>query len=597
MTDAFNAFFSNPIICGLAMGFSSWLVILFSRPLQKRLYKRVPWFLTIVFGAINGLGSWAACTFTEFDASPRTIALYIPILITIEIFVFGHNGLWGSISLFSLLSFQFATLYSVSVGAIHLAQGPGDYHNRVTLIVPVTLMNLFLIQFFLVLKAYKKIRLAEMATIFQTPKKSLVIMIYTSLNAVAITYLTYHNIDIIFNPEVSSEVVFSTSLGMVVRDSILFFSTILMITMQARQMHADNMINHVVSQKIAIEKDMRLQSLIQQGLEKKNKELAGRVEKEKELRKRLHRNVIFRISVNIETGEVLENGNLSKEERPELISTNYEELVDIFTTNCVHPDNKAEVREKIGREYLSKIAGKEDGYEISFRLSPSHFMDFVAIDDESAKIYKYMERDFIWTSLNCSIVDDENGQHHAYFYILDVDEKKQEEENIKKAAVTDALTGLYNRRAFQELIDEYLADSGHSGALFMVDLDHFKAVNDNLGHPKGDELLVNVANILRETFRHDDILCRIGGDEFCAFAKEFTDSTLVEKRAKTLNDKGRIIFDAPGGFNIKVSFSVGIAIFPENAKDATSLYDCADKALYSAKESGRDCFKLYSELN
>lgn len=594
--DLFNTIFSNPVICGLAMGFCSWLVILFSRPLQKRLYKRVPWFLTIVFGAINGVGAWAACAFTQFEASPRTIALYIPILLTLEIFVFGHNGLWGSIGLFSLLSFQFTTLYSASVGAIHLVQGTGDPESRVTLIVPVTLMNLFLILFFVSLRLYKRLRIPELATIFQTPKRSIVIVIYTAVNAVAITYLTYHNIGIIFDPTTSQEVVSSTSLGMLIRDIILFSSTILMLTMQARQMKADNVVSHVVTQKISMEKDMRLQSFIQQGLQKQNEELDKKVKKEKELRKKLHRNAIFRISINIETGEILENGNYSNDEHPELANTSYDDLVEIFTTNCVHPDYKEEIHEKIGREYLSKIAGKETGFEMAFRISPTNFLEFVSIDDDTARFTQYLEREFIWTNLTCSIIEGENGQHHAYFHILDVDEKKQEEENIKKAASTDSLTGLCNRRAFRHLLIEYLSVEGNSGSLFMVDLDHFKSVNDTLGHPKGDELLVNVANILKETFRQDDILCRIGGDEFCAFAKGFTDKGMVEDRAKTLNDKGRIIFDTPDNTNIKVSFSLGIAIYPEDAKDATSLYDHADKALYSAKEHGRDCFKFYSDL-
>lgn len=594
--DLFNTIFSNPILCGLAMGFSTWLVILFSRPLQKRLYKRVPWFLTIVFGAINGVGAWAACAFTAFDASPRTIALYIPLILTIEVLAFGHNGLWGSISLFCFTSFQYTTLYSASVGIIHMVQGPGNPLDRVTLIVPITLMNLFLAQFFIVLRFYKKLRTAEMGTIFQTPKRSMVITIYTAVNTIAITFLSYHNIEIIFDPASTGEAVFTTSLGMFIRDIILFFSTILMLAMQTRQMQADSVVSHVVTQKISMEKDMRLQTFIQQGLQKQNEELDKKVKKEKELRKKLHRNAIFSISINIETGEILENGNYSMDEHPELAGTSYDDLVEIFTTNCVHPDYKEEIHEKIGREYLSKIAGKETGFEMAFRISPANFLEFVSIDDDTARFTQYLEREFIWTNLTCSIIEGENGQHLAYFHILDVDEKKQEEENMKKAASTDSLTGLYNRRAFRHLLIEYLSVEGNSGSLFMVDLDHFKSVNDTLGHPKGDELLVNVANILKETFRQDDILCRIGGDEFCAFAKGFTDKGMVEDRAKSLNDKGRIIFDTPDNTNIKVSFSLGIAIYPEDAKDATSLYDHADKALYSAKEQGRDCFKFYSEL-
>lgn len=237
----------------------------------------------------------------------------------------------------------------------------------------------------------------------------------------------------------------------------------------------------------------------------------------------------------------------------------------------------------------------DKGFNLSLQISPRSLINYVTLDDDSARICAYVDRDYIWTDLDCTVTRGADGDIYAYFYVMDIDEKKQKEEMIQKAATTDALTGLLNRNAFREKLEAYLARDNTTGALFMFDLDHFKSVNDNLGHPKGDELLRDVAEILTGTFRSGDYICRIGGDEFCAFAKGFTDTNLIKQRAESLNAMGRKIFTLDDGSEINVSFSIGIAIAPDDATDFKELYKHADSALYKAKESGRDCYKTYSE--
>ena len=136
------------------------------------------------------------------------------------------------------------------------------------------------------------------------------------------------------------------------------------------------------------------------------------------------------------------------------------------------------------------------------------------------------------------------------------------------------------------------------GALFMIDMDYFKSVNDNLGHPKGDKVLQETADILRTIFRGTDFICRLGGDEFCVFAENFTDIELLSQRAKELNRQGRRTqYSEDCTKRVDTSFSIGIAVCTEECpvEDYEDLYSKADLALYEAKRAGRDTYRIYDK--
>ena len=173
---------------------------------------------------------------------------------------------------------------------------------------------------------------------------------------------------------------------------------------------------------------------------------------------------------------------------------------------------------------------------------------------------------------------------------LDITPRKEKETLIQKQALEDPLTGLLNRRAFSEKLQLSLQacrESGGSMALMLIDLDGFKPVNDSHGHDQGDELLIEVAGRLRETVRDHDLLCRIGGDEFGVIL----DSLVSEKKAVSIAE--RILHGLArqpymlNGQAIRLSASIGIAIYPGDAECETSLFKQADIALYRAKEDGR----------
>ncbi len=174
-----------------------------------------------------------------------------------------------------------------------------------------------------------------------------------------------------------------------------------------------------------------------------------------------------------------------------------------------------------------------------------------------------------------------------------LDQKMKEVSDIKSKSLQDALTGLWNRNYTEETVDEMLK-KGIKGALFMMDMDNFKAINDNYGHIAGDHVLKLFADTLRKYAFEEDVLCRIGGDEFMAF--------VVGENAKTIlaNHAENIIADVckeieSCNFDTNTSVSVGIAQFPEDGNDFKSLYNAADKALYYVKQNGKNSYHFYSD--
>ncbi|MDO4540212.1 MAG: EAL domain-containing protein [Syntrophomonadaceae bacterium] len=178
--------------------------------------------------------------------------------------------------------------------------------------------------------------------------------------------------------------------------------------------------------------------------------------------------------------------------------------------------------------------------------------------------------------------------------------ERQETESLKERASYDALTGLLNHAATFAEINDYLLGEGASGThtLFMIDLDNFKQINDTMGHQLGDKVLADLAASIRSCFREDDIVGRIGGDEFFAFLKNASSIALIEDRASALLNELQYMC-AEGGRQVNLSGSVGLAMYHGDispVKSLKQLYAEADAALYKAKAMGKNRFAFADDL-
>lgn len=171
-------------------------------------------------------------------------------------------------------------------------------------------------------------------------------------------------------------------------------------------------------------------------------------------------------------------------------------------------------------------------------------------------------------------------------FINDITIRKHQEETLQYRATHDSLTGLFNRDAFSKELDEAIIDAAENGdelAVFLLDLDRFKEVNDTLGHPTGDMLLRLVAERLGEKASTHAVLARFGGDEFAILLNHANDVSLVEKLAETVLELVRQPFELDD-INLEVGGSIGAAIFPAHGETAEDLIQRADIAMYAAKQ-------------
>ncbi|MDO4548393.1 MAG: diguanylate cyclase [Clostridia bacterium] len=189
-----------------------------------------------------------------------------------------------------------------------------------------------------------------------------------------------------------------------------------------------------------------------------------------------------------------------------------------------------------------------------------------------------------------------DGLYEFSCILIDISGLKAVESNLERAAQRDGLTGLYNRASAQEQIRQFLsgADSARGGALILMDVDNFKAVNDTYGHPFADTVLTDIAAILTRSFRSSDVVCRLGGDEMMIFLKgigsEATARAKLQSASEALSKRLRAKTERG-----EMSCSFGGVLSPDDGGDFETLYQRADLALYCAKEQ-KDCAVWFSDV-
>ncbi|KAA3653197.1 MAG: EAL domain-containing protein [Proteobacteria bacterium] len=200
--------------------------------------------------------------------------------------------------------------------------------------------------------------------------------------------------------------------------------------------------------------------------------------------------------------------------------------------------------------------------------------------------------------LTVSTVRDLDGQPVRYVALLtDLSRLRQSEAELAHLAHYDPLTDLPNRLLVQSRLDHALDSAQRNGdrlAVMFIDLDRFKDVNDSLGHPVGDELLVAIAQRMRTRLRESDTLARLGGDEFLVVLEDIHRPEDAAEVAQALIRVQDAPICLPSGHEVYVGVSIGISLFPNDGASTTELIRQADAAMYQAKSQGRNTFRFYT---
>jgi len=305
----------------------------------------------------------------------------------------------------------------------------------------------------------------------------------------------------------------------------------------------------------------------------------------------LYGNYLLRYVVNVTTGEIIFGRELFS-----ALKGGYREKLETFLRQCVHPDDATSFVEGLKSiDYYERRLENTPRFKVQIRINPKKLLEMFILPDQATQKISVFKGKWMWTSFDTIIEKNADKNILLYVAMRDINDEMEEKEELRNKANTHPLTGLLNRRGWEEAVNKNLRN-GFVGALVMIDLDHFKDVNDNLGHQEGDYVLRETADILRETFRSSDIIGHIGGDEFCVFMVNMIDKGGIEKRLDILLDRRRKVYIGKDGEEKKLSFSIGVSFVLEHGPLLESLMSYSDIALYRAKEEGRDCWRFANPI-
>jgi diguanylate cyclase (GGDEF)-like protein/PAS domain S-box-containing protein len=268
-----------------------------------------------------------------------------------------------------------------------------------------------------------------------------------------------------------------------------------------------------------------------------------------------------------------------------------DELVGKASMTVLHDDKELDARAgDLEPGTTDRAAG--DGFDVLTAKASQGEMEELE--------WTYVLRDGSRIPVNLAVraVQREGGEISGYVGIaFDITERKQMLDHVTYMASHDQLTGLVGRALLQDLTVQAVERARRYGtkvAVFLIDLDQFKRINDSLGHAAGDRILVEVALRLRRAVRSSDTVARVGGDEFVVVMPDITTVEDVEQCAVNLVEKiaPQVILDE---HEVHVTASVGVCLYPDFAADAKHLLKRADAAMYAAKENGRNHHQIFSE--
>ena len=287
----------------------------------------------------------------------------------------------------------------------------------------------------------------------------------------------------------------------------------------------------------------------------------------------------------------------------------------INSVNAFFYINEYDPETRFRNRYISENIEKLTGYPLHYLsdgwefwqsiIHPEDVQNWIKFTDKlaegiSAELeYRILHKDgpVIWIQDNAQVSRQETGKPIIYATLTNITERKQVETQIRHLATHDPLTNLPNRIMFREILENAISYSKRNQqklAVFFLDVNQFKSINDNYGHSVGDELLMAIAQRLRNNLREYDTVSRISGDEFTLVTQQLKHSEnalIVAKKIYNMLAGDYNLHNQP----VKIRVSVGGSVFPDHGTEYETLIRKADEAMYQAKNSPEPHYKIYQE--
>ena len=327
--------------------------------------------------------------------------------------------------------------------------------------------------------------------------------------------------------------------------------------------------------------------------EREYKQIKDTLESEKRFRSTVQKKGIMNVQVNITKG-ILRDGREYFLDKSWVEQRNFEGVIRMIARKIVHPADQEAFKNSNTVRCIKEHLQTTPYFSQKIRVSPREIVRYFYLKEPFRKQYEVSNKTWIWIKIDYIYTQDiETGDVFMFLVIFDVDEEITLKEKLHLSATTDALTGLLNRTIMQYEIEKKLVDSQYTGTMILIDIDNFKTINDRLGHPIGDQVLIRFSKLLGELFRKNDVIGRLGGDEFAVFIPGVLSAQALEDKVKELNHRAVFSYETESGEEIKTSASIGIVISGFGDSYET-LYKKADEALYRSKEKGKSTYTFYS---
>ncbi|MCB6201426.1 GGDEF domain-containing protein [Extibacter muris] len=559
-----NIFLSSPGILFLSSVLFTFASFYWVRKLLSE-FRGSLW-TALLAGSFNGIIAVLAETAIDRPA-PYVMMAFVPIVTVVELRLVSNDSIWAYLFVLSAFLLNFSAVHDLAVAAMGL-WSYRDVYSPYSVEYRIGIFTLALLSaaFMLILLA-RFMPAKELSALMHSREKSMILFTYMALGSIVLIIASAVTVPVLFSDSIPDDISVPVYQDLILKDFLVLACSYVIALLQC---HAER-------------------------ASQKNSDLTEALQQEKEFRCAIQRQAIMSYTVNIRKNCIVEGLSYFSKYMETGGSNDYSRILQEEICPNVHPDDRIKVlEESISHSTEQQEARENSSHEFRFRIS-LQYLDRSVKWTPSDTCGCEEDMEWIWVEARIIIVhEDSSGDNIAYIDLIDVNECVEQENELLNAAQIDGITGLYNRSALEKHIDLQLCERIVSGAMFIIDMDNFKMVNDSFGHRAGDLLLNEMADVIRAHFRQKDIIGRIGGDEFCVYASNLRSIKSIEDKARRLNAAATRTHVTEQGREFQTTVSIGIALCPDFGDAYDSLYEHADIALYQAKSSGKNTYCIYA---